>query len=216
MSIHAPTPTPTQPQPQTSPPQRPQNAAPDANAAPPTTNARNRPTQNNRQAQHVSPAAPPKNGLKRASTDDVVEVPNPAATQAPRPPSQQAQPAVPAPPLPTLTQQQLAALPAEQRAKYEAMLRSRQQPQPEDIERLKAIGQEERRAAQQEQVEDIPMTPEQLEEMTQKIRHMSSEVNKLGKVLGRWYSLTHDDARAHMFFKMVSPPDGDRYEVRIS
>ncbi|EMR66157.1 hypothetical protein UCREL1_6848 [Eutypa lata UCREL1] len=201
INMHAP----AQPQTAPNPPQRPQNAAPDANAASSAPNARNsRPNQNNRPTQNASPAAPQKNGLKRASTDDVVEVPNPAATQALRPPSQQAHPTVPGPPLPALTPQQLAALPPEQRAKYEAMVRSRQQPQPEDIERLKAIGQEERRAAQQEQVEDIPMSAEQLEEMTQKIRHMSSEVNKLGKVLGRWYSLTHDDARAHMFFKMVS------------
>ena len=138
--------------------------------------------------------------------DDVVEVPNPAAGQPARPASQQAQQAQPAAPgnsVHQLTQQQIAALNPEQRAKYEAMLRGRQ-PQPEDIERLKAIGQDERRQAQLEQVEDVPMTPEQLRDMGQKIRHMIGEVNKLGKVLGRWYSLTHDDTRAHLFFKMVS------------
>ncbi|RYP69411.1 hypothetical protein DL770_008248 [Monosporascus sp. CRB-9-2] len=185
------------------PSQRPQNVGPDVNATGPATNARNnRPKQNNRQSQNVSPAIPPRTGVKRPSTDDVVEVPNPAAAQATRPPSQQSQPAAAPPSLPQLNPQQLANLPPEQRAKYEAMLRHRQQPQPEDIDRLKTIGQEERRAAQHEQVEDIPMTPEQLKEMAQKIRHMTNEVNKLGKVLGRWYSLTHDDSRARMFFKM--------------
>ena len=136
-----------------------------------------------------------------------MEVPNPAAGQPARPASQQAQQAQPGAAgksVPQLTPQQVAALNPEQRAKYEAMLRSRQQAQSEDIERLKAIGQEERRQAQLEQVEDVLMTPEQLRDMGQKIRQIIGEFNKLGKALGRWYSLTHDDARARLFFKMVS------------
>ncbi|KAI8960192.1 hypothetical protein F5Y11DRAFT_274789 [Daldinia sp. FL1419] len=195
--------------------QRPQNAGPDGNstgsAAPPRNN---RPAQNNRPPPPTTSMAPQKNSLKRANTDDVVEVPNPSSTPVQRPPSQQAQ--ATGTRLPNLTPEQVASLTAEQRVKYETM-RARhaagavaaagganaQQPlAPEQIQRLKTIGQEEHMNVSKEQYPDIPMSPEQYQDMAHKIQSMVSEMTKVSKILGRWYSLTRDDNRARMFFKM--------------
>ncbi|KAK8076737.1 hypothetical protein PG994_004009 [Apiospora phragmitis] len=163
----------------------------------------NRPTPQ----QNASPAVPPKNNLKRPSTDDAADVPNASATPMQRPPSQQAPP--PNKP-PILTQAQLANLAPDQRAKYEQLMRNHRavaQQQPthtnqEDIERLRQIGAEEQRASNNEQLQDVIMNPEQHADMTTKIQRMVFEMSKLGRALGRWYSLTHDDNRARMFFRM--------------
>ncbi|KAK8108418.1 hypothetical protein PG984_014219 [Apiospora sp. TS-2023a] len=164
----------------------------------------NRPTP---QQQNASPAVPPKNNLKRPSTDDAADVPNVSAPPMQRPPSQQAPP--PTKP-PILTQAQLASLPPDQRAKYEQLMRqhrasAQQQPgqtNQEDIERLRQIGAEEQRASNTEQLQEVPMNPEQHADMMTKIQRMVMEMSKLGRALGRWYSLTHDDNRARMFFRM--------------
>ncbi|OTA61991.1 hypothetical protein K449DRAFT_434324 [Hypoxylon sp. EC38] len=198
------------------PQQRPQNVGPDPNAANSTVTARNnRQPQNNRPPQTASSAPPQKNGLKRASTDDVVEVPNPSSTPVQRPPSQQAQGQGTMSQMPQLNAAQLASLPAEQRSKYEAMLKSRQAAaagaggasaqqahMSEEMQRLKAIGQEEHIIAAKEPYHEIPMTPEQYADMAQKIQSMVGEMGKISKILGRWYTLTRDDNRARMFFKM--------------
>ncbi|KAI1409548.1 hypothetical protein F5Y13DRAFT_182031 [Hypoxylon sp. FL1857] len=195
------------------PQQRPQNMGPDANAANTTVPARNnRQPQNNRPPQTAPSAPPQKNSLKRASTDDVVEVPNPSSTPVQRPPSQQAQGQGAMSQMPQLNAAQLANLPPEQRSKYEAMLKSRQaaaagsgaqQSQlSEEMQRLKAIGQEEHINAAKEPYHEIPMTPEQYSDMAQKIQSMVGEMGKISKILGRWYTLTRDDNRARMFFKM--------------
>ncbi|KAI1643828.1 uncharacterized protein F4817DRAFT_234532 [Daldinia loculata] len=195
--------------------QRPQNAGPDANSTGPTAPARNRQLQNNRPPPSTS-TAPQKNSLKRASTDDVVEVPNPSSTPVQRPASQQAQATGPLPQF-HLPPAQLAALPPEQRNKYEAMMKARQaaaaavaaggvgaqQPQmSEAMQHLKSIGQEEHMNAAREPYQEIPMNPEQYQDMAQKIQSMVSEMGKVSKILGRWYTLTRDDNRARMFFKM--------------
>ncbi|KAK8123271.1 hypothetical protein PG999_003189 [Apiospora kogelbergensis] len=158
--------------------------------------------------QNVSPAVPPKNNLKRPSTDDAADVPNTPAAPMQRPPSQQVPPS--SKPL-ILTQAQLANLAPDQRAKYEQMMRSHRaaaQAQPsqtnqEDIERLRQIGAEEQRASNNEQLQDVIMNQEQHADMTTKIQRMVFEMSKLGRALGRWYSLTHDDNRARMFFRML-------------
>ncbi|OTB11938.1 hypothetical protein K445DRAFT_26193 [Daldinia sp. EC12] len=197
--------------------QRPQNVGADANptgSAVPLRNSRQ--LQNNRPPPPATSAPPQKNSLKRASTDDVVEVPNPSSTPVQRPASQQAQVTGSIPQVPHLTAAQLAALPAEQRSKYEAMLRSRQQAaanaggvggaqQPqmsEAMQHLKLIGQEEHINAAKEPYQEIPMTPDQYQDMAQKIQSIMSEMGKVSKILGRWYTLTRDDNRARMFFKM--------------
>ncbi|KAI0023180.1 hypothetical protein F4780DRAFT_100643 [Xylariomycetidae sp. FL0641] len=172
-----------------------------ANAAPARPQKQPQP-QVNRPVQNTP--VPQKAGVKRPSTDDVVEVPTIIATPAQRPPSQQPQNG--APPFPQLSAQQIAAMPPEQRAKYEAMVKNHQARAagnlPEEMQRLKAIGQEEHFNAAQEQLQEVPMTPEQYQDMAQKIQAMIVELHKLSKVLGRWYSLTHDNNRARMFFKM--------------
>ncbi|KAI1773685.1 hypothetical protein F4818DRAFT_421423 [Hypoxylon cercidicola] len=197
--------------------QRQQNTGHDTNTMGTAGAARNnRQTQANRPPQNAPPAASQqKNSLKRASTDDVVEVPNPSTTPVQRPPSQQASASGPGPQATQWNASQLANLPPEQRSKLEA-LRNRQaagsgavgganpqQPQmSEEMQRLKAIGQDEHNIAMKEPFQEISMTPEEYHEMAQKIQSMVQEMGKLSKILGRWYTLTRDDTRARMFFKM--------------
>ncbi|KAI1393224.1 uncharacterized protein F4822DRAFT_4654 [Hypoxylon trugodes] len=183
---------------------RQQNMAPDANAAGSTAPLRNnKQAPNNRQPQTTAPAAPQKNNLKRASTDDVVEVPNPSSTPVQRPPSQQAQAPGSVTHLPQLSQQQIASLTSEQRNKYlEAVKKAGGPPMSEEMQRLKTIGQEEHTNTANLNYNEIPMAPEVYQEMAQKIRSMVSEVQKISRILGRWYTLTKDESRARMFFKM--------------
>ncbi|KAI1093330.1 hypothetical protein F5B19DRAFT_482886 [Rostrohypoxylon terebratum] len=192
--------------------QRHQNTGPDPNVAGSAVPARNnRPPQNNR-PQPTQPTAPPqKVGVKRTSTDDVVEVPNPSSTPVQRPPSQQAK-------APGNMSQalQLNSIAPEQRAKIEAAMKSRQaqaangaggpgaqQPHmSEEMQCLKAISQEEHMSASKESYHEIQMTPEQYQDMGQKIQSMVGEMTKISKILRRWYTLTKDDNRARMFFRM--------------
>ncbi|KAI1504244.1 hypothetical protein F5X99DRAFT_55051 [Biscogniauxia marginata] len=195
-------------------PQRQQNAGSDGNTTGTAVPARNKqpPVQNNRPPQNTSSApAQQKNSLKRPNTDDASDAQN--ASNVPvqrRPQSQQPQAGTSGPQFPQLTPQQLANMSHEQRQKYEAM-RARQSGAagltqanlPSDLmQRLKNIGQEEHHAASQEQLKDIPMSPEHYQDMAQKIQSMVQEMTKLSKVLGRWYTLTQDDVRARMFFRM--------------
>ncbi|XDG00468.1 hypothetical protein ABKA04_000083 [Annulohypoxylon sp. FPYF3050] len=197
--------------------QRHQNAGPDPNAAGSVVPVRNnRPPQNTRPQPNQPTAPPQKAGVKRASTDDVVEVPNPSSTPVQRPPSQQAKATGNMSQALPHNQAQLNNLPPEQRAKFEAMMKQRQaqaassaggagaqQPHmSEEMQRLKAIGQEEHMSASKESYHEIPMTPEQYQDMGQKIQSMVGEMTKISKILGRWYTLTKDDNRARMFFRM--------------
>ncbi|ORY70067.1 uncharacterized protein BCR38DRAFT_98988 [Pseudomassariella vexata] len=199
--------------------QRPPNAGADQpGSVAPARN--NKPQPPNRPTQGASPAMGPKGGIKRPSSDDVVEVPNPSSTPVQRPASRQSQ----------LTPTQIQNLSADQRAKYEQFLKNRQmiqtqqqqqqqqQPQQqnsEDINRLRAIGQEEQRSSLAEVLQDIPMSAADYADMAQKIKNSSAEMSKIAKGLGRWYTMTHDDARARMFFKlrfrlMKQFKDGDK------
>lgn len=203
--------------------QRPQNTGSDANAMGSAAPARNnRQPQNNRPQQNLPPVAQQNNSRKRASTDDVVEVPAPTSTPVQRPPSQQVPGPGPAPQqIPQLSAAQLANMAPEQRAKYEAAMRNRQAAagagagaggaggansvqMSEEMQRLKAIGQDEHSIAAKEPFHEIPMSQAEYQDMAQKISGLVGEMTKLSKVLGRWYSLTKDDNRARMFFKVVS------------
>lgn len=197
--------------------QRPQNTGPDANGMGPGSTPRNvRQPQPNRPPQNAPSAAPQQQkSLKRPSTDDVVEVPNPSTTPIQRPPSQQASASRPGQQAPQWNAP-LTSLPQEQRNKLEAA-KNRQtagagaagganaQPQQMsgEMQRLKAIGQDEHNIAAKEPFHEIPMTPEQYNEMARRIQSMVQEMSKLSKILGRWYTLTGDDVRARMFFKTV-------------
>ncbi|KAI1206546.1 uncharacterized protein F4807DRAFT_224100 [Annulohypoxylon truncatum] len=194
--------------------QRHQNAGLDPNATGPAVPARNNRQPQNNRPQPPQPTAPPqKTGMKRASTDDVVEVPNPSSTPVQRPPSQQAKASGNASQTLQLSAAQLATLSPEQRAKFEAMVKNRQAAaaggagvqqshMSEEMQRLKAIGQEEHMTAAKESYHEIPMSVEQYQDMGQKIQSMVGEMSKISKILGRWYTLTRDDNRARMFFRM--------------
>ena len=77
-------------------------------------------------------------------------------------------------------------------------------PNPEDIARLKQIDAEVSQQYNQEVLEDVPTHPQQYAETAQGIKKYVNEMDKVGKVLGKWYSLTHDDDRARNYFIMVS------------
>ncbi|KAI1429350.1 hypothetical protein F5Y12DRAFT_482473 [Xylaria sp. FL1777] len=185
-------------------PQRQQNVGPETSTASPVGQARNvKPPQNNHAVPNAAVVPTAKTGTKRPMPDDVAEASNPSRTPIQRPYSQQ--PHVP-PQIPHLTPEQLATMAPEQRQKYEAMVKSRSSApsnqMSEDMLRLKAIGQEQHMAGMKEQLHDLPLTPEQYQETVQKLQAICGEMNKVSKILGRWYATTHDDARARLFFKM--------------
>ena len=74
----------------------------------------------------------------------------------------------------------------------------------ETMARLKALGQEEQRKSIQEVMNDIPMTQEEHNEMAAKLTKIVVDMTKIGRGLTKWYNITRDDARAKMFFRMVS------------
>ncbi|KAI5860539.1 hypothetical protein GGS23DRAFT_606811 [Durotheca rogersii] len=196
--------------------QRQQNPGLDVNGANFAASARNtRQPPNNRPPQIAPPAAPQKNSLKRASTDDL-EAPSPSSNPAQRSLSQQAQASAPGS---AAQQVQLSHQQLEQRLRYEAMAKRSQagtggangnNGQPlslsEEMQRLKAIGQEEHQNASKETFPDIPMSPEQYQDMAQKIQSIVGEMGKLSKILGRWYSLM----RLRLIRQFV---DGDKMSV---
>jgi hypothetical protein len=161
-------------------------------------NARNAP-------QNSSPAQPPKN-LKRASSDDVVEVPNPN-TQQPRSTPQQAQGPGQPPQQgrPNLTPQQVAALDPESRKKYEHMLRLQQNRQTQlsqaDMQKLRTIAQEESKRPREP---DVPMDPDTKAAASMKLRAIVPPLSNVHKAVPRWFQITHDEARARTFFRAVS------------
>ncbi|TGJ86142.1 hypothetical protein E0Z10_g2669 [Xylaria hypoxylon] len=183
-------------------PQRSQNPGPETSTVSPVAQGRNIKQPPNHAAPSIAVGASLKTGTKRPIPDDIAEGPNPSRTSIQRP---HAQPHVP-PQIPHFSPEQLAAMTPEQRQKYEAMVKSRQPTatgqMSEDMIRLKAIGQEQHQAAMKEQLPDIPMTPEQYQDTAQKIQAMCGEMNKISKILGRWYAVTHNDARARSFFKL--------------
>ncbi|KAJ8123093.1 hypothetical protein ONZ43_g871 [Nemania bipapillata] len=188
-------------------PQRQQNPGPETSTVSPAAQVRNVKQVQNRPAPNV-PAAPTAKGVKRPMPDDAAEVANASnASNIPiqRPHAQQPQPSAP-PQIPQLSPEQLAAMTPEQRQKYETMVKNRQSalgnPMSDEMIRLKAIGQEQHQAAAKEQLSDLVMTPEQYRDTAQKIQAMSGEMNKISKILGRWYTLTRNDEHAKLFFKL--------------
>lgn len=198
----------------------PETAASNRNAKKPQSQPQPQPT--------PSPAQGVKN-LKRPNSDDADAS---AANQKPKPaqiPGQKA--------LPQLSQEDIANMKPEQRAKYEQLRRAQaaatqgsQAPQPsqtpqaaqaaqggqaptnaqavqkanESLVRLKSIGQEEQRTFSQQSMPDIPMSSQELQETAQRLQRMVGDMSKIGKGLSKWYSLTQDDNRARLFFRMVS------------
>ena len=174
-------------------------AANNARAARPPTSGRPAPPAS-------SPAQPPKNNLKRASSDDVVEVPNPNTQQQNRPAPQPTQEQPMKQPR-TLTPQQIASLDPEGRKRYEQamqMWRANQMAQAntEDMNKLKLISQEEAQRAR-EPLPDIPMDPETKATMINLLRQIQQPLTNVAKAVPRWFAVTHDENRARIFFRAV-------------
>ncbi|KAI2642576.1 hypothetical protein GGS21DRAFT_544704 [Xylaria nigripes] len=213
---------PSQPANEVTAPQRQQTTSHEVNTSPATQGRTIKQPQNNRPAQTVAVAAAPKNGNKRPISDDVAEVPNPSNVPAQRPQSQQLQPGGSTVQFQPPGPEKLAAMNPEQRQKFEAMMKSRQSASStqmsEEVIRLQAIGREQHQAAVKEQLPDIPMTPEQYRETAQKVQAITCEMDKIRKILVRWYTLTHDDERARLFFKLrmrltKQYADGDKMSI---
>lgn len=195
------------------PPKQPQQTAETASSTANNANANRsaRPQQNAKsQAQNSSPAQPAKN-LKRASSDDVVEVPNPNAQQA-RPaqapaqtPNQPSQMRVP------LTPAQVASLNPDHRKKYEQMLQLSQasmasrtmQVDPAMQEKLENIKKEERDKFRDSH-QDIPMDEATRKQTAMRIMQIVGPLTNVGKILSRWFQITLDEETARNYCRAVS------------
>jgi hypothetical protein len=185
----------------------PDSAAPNSTAA--NNNRSVRPPTSARAAPpNASPAQPSKNNLKRASSDDVVEVPNPNTQQPNRsvPQPSQSQQAMLQPPR-QLTPQQLATMDPEARKVYEQSVQKWKaqrmtQANSEDIKRLKVFSMEETQRAQ-EYMPDIPMDSQTKEKMVELLKQIHYPLSNVAKAVPRWFAVTHDENRARMFFRAV-------------
>lgn len=189
-----------------------QTVGPETSTASPAVQGRNIKQPQNRPAPNTSVVSTTKAGTKRPMPDDTADVPNASNTPVQRPHGQQAQPSAPSASHRTshMSSEQAAAMQPEQQQKSNAMVNNRQSAQAtgmsEEVARLKAIGQEQHLAAMKEHLPDIPMSPEQHRDVAQRIQSMCVEMNKMGKVLVKWYSLTRNDGLARSFFQFVSFP----------
>ena len=151
--------------------------------------------------QNSSPAQPAKN-LKRTSSDDVIEVPNPNGPQSSALQQNQAKAPTQAPP--RLTEQQIAALTPEDKKKYEQAQRMFQANRgaPTEMEQLRTIMQEE--AQRRDPLPDIVMDAETKQTMLTLLRSIQVPLANVGRAVPRWFQFTRDVARARMFFRAVS------------
>jgi hypothetical protein len=179
-----------------------------------------------------SPAQGGKN-LKRPNPDAAADV-TPAASGPQRKGSQQAPQKNIGQGMPALTTEDHGNMGPEQLAKYEQMRAmgnggqgpnqmaaqnlahvagqgagqiAAQNPQAaqDNVNMLKAMGLEESRAFnQREPYPDIPMSPDVYAETADKLRRIVVDMGKIARGLGKWYSITKDNERARMFFRMVS------------
>lgn len=167
--------------------------------------------------QPASSPAQPQQGksLKRASSDDVVEVPNPNAQQAARQTqqqqaNQQQKPGQPQPPRFNLTTEQVASLTPDQRKQYiQSMQRFQQSkpqvgplPTPEDMTRFQSIRQEE--LSKFKASDDLPMEPGTRQAVANKLVNTAPKLSNVSKVAPRWFTITHDEDRLRVFFRTVS------------
>jgi hypothetical protein len=154
-----------------------------------------------------APNAPTKNNLKRASSDDVVEVPNPHAA----PPNLQRPVAQPRG---GLSPQRIANMTPEQRKKYHQEL-ARQQamnmakavpPQPvaegDYDEQLKAV--QALIPSEAAKLVPVPMAPEAREAMANRLFELRDHFNRVKQVLKKWYLAIRDVERFRRFFLAVS------------
>jgi len=152
-------------------------------------------------APNASPSQPPKS-LKRANSDDVVEVPNPNLQQPRTTPQQQQAPQKP-PQRPVLTAAQIAALPPDARAKYEQSVRTQQAVQvtPEDNRRCQAVEQEE--LSRNEILPVIDMTQDQRTAVANKLMNLIPKLARVRQIVARWFAISHDEKRLRIFYRTV-------------
>ncbi|KAH6720050.1 hypothetical protein BKA61DRAFT_228493 [Leptodontidium sp. MPI-SDFR-AT-0119] len=205
-----PQPKPGQPpkQPQTGPNSGPQSHPEPAPGLPNASNNRpnSRPQPNARNAaQGSSPAQAPKN-LKRASSDDVIEVPNPNI-QPSRPSPQPAQDATQQP-RQHPTSQQIAAMDPDTRKRYENAMRaaqnSNQAPKMIAEHARLAILQKEEQAKLPHILPDIPMDEETRKKTAAALLGVLQGMINVSKALPRWFQVDHDEAQARRFFQARS------------
>ncbi|PBP28971.1 hypothetical protein BUE80_DR000094 [Diplocarpon rosae] len=156
-------------------------------------------------AQSSSPAQPAKN-LKRASSDDLVEIPNPnAKASRPAPPETVQVPQNRS----NLTAQQIAAMDPETRKKFEAMRAAQSAPaqasqsgrgQLSDQARWKAILKEEQEKSR-EPPSDIPMDETTKKQTAMLLLTILPVMINISKALVRWLMTTQDEAQVRRFYQ---------------
>ncbi|KAH0542906.1 hypothetical protein FGG08_002766 [Glutinoglossum americanum] len=162
----------------------------------------------------VATAQQQHKGLKRANSDDVVEVSNPNPQQPQQqsmPHSQQNQPQN-RPGSTRITPEQFAALTPQQRAQYEAQVRAAQQQaannpehnsqsqdmanralsKPDQAAKLKEIAKEELKKTVERPV--IDMSPEVKQIMVQKLRDLPDMLDRMEKSIPVFFSMTGQES----------------------
>jgi hypothetical protein len=185
-----------------------QSAAPEQVAPTPQMGRANKGAQATRASQTAPSSQPPKNNLKRAGSDDIVEVPNPniqppARSNPPQPANQQR-------PLqqsrPQITAQQFQAMTPDQRKQYQQavarnpanMLRGN----PADIQKYTLIMQEE--ASKMEPLQIIPMTTQVKLNLSSRLMDAGKNLKKVKLALPKWFAITHDETKLRLFCRTVS------------
>lgn len=138
-------------------------------------------------AQKPDPAQLAKS-LKRANSDDVVEVPNPNAQQSSRPA------APPAAAQPTAARPQSKSTP---------------QPTPEQLlqaaqQKLQLIMKQETGRIKSEVFPEISMDQETARNMKAKLQSLVQPLMAAGKFLTRWFLVTQDEERVRSYSRTVS------------
>jgi hypothetical protein len=177
-------------------PQQKSQPAPEPVVPTPTLSRANRPAQVGRgNPPNSSPAEPPKNNLKRQSSEDVVEVPNPN-TASQRTPQQHPiqKPGIPQQPMrANMSPEDLAKLPPEQQKKYEVAMM---------MYKLKQLATEEGQKAQT--YPDVPMDANSKTRIINGLKSLLNPMNGMARSMSKWYQSTRDDNRARLFYRLVS------------
>ncbi|CZS93375.1 hypothetical protein WAI453_000975 [Rhynchosporium graminicola] len=182
-----------------------QNAGPQPNTetgAALTNPNSNRPTSraqpNARNAAQSSPPPQAPKNLKRASSDDVIEVPNPNAQQPSLPVQEPVQQ-----PRQQITQQQVAAMDPETRKRYENALRNAQnsnQGQKVWTDRLAVISREEQ-AKLPPTLPEIPMDEELKKKTAKALMSVLPMMNNVSRAMTRLFVIQHDEPQLRRFLQ---------------
>ncbi|KAL2074468.1 hypothetical protein VTL71DRAFT_8246 [Oculimacula yallundae] len=176
---------------------------PEAGAGAPNSNS-NRPTPrpqpNARNAAQSSPPAQAPKNLKRASSDDVVEVPNPNSQQPPQSAQEPVQQ-----PRPHPTPQQLAAMDPETRKRFENAMRnaqnSNQGPKASAEQARLAIVSKEEQAKLPHTLPEIPMDEETKRKTAAALVNVLPMMINVSRAVPRWFQINPDETQARRFLQ---------------